>query len=542
MGKKIWYDDGTYFDQELGEIVEPRNSLRQNENQRRNEQEATERQREQEAAERRRREQDAADRRRREQEYNERRKRELRQKIRLIMSILFAISFIPLVFILDSQQPKPYSVGSTLFGLVISFIPFFIIKKQIGSIISFVAIIIICLAGYGFSLTLLAIGILYSTSFVLLRKYILSPYTITPAMDNILIIVGVTTIILFIGISNGWFSNLSVLQSSSTQTTQRPATQQPAAQSTVVTISNNVNTISERQYASRQLTSVTFNTPSNVTSIGNSAFRDNQLTSITIPDSVRTIGQDAFRGNRLSSITIPNSVSTIGMNAFVDNPVTSVTIGANVTLNFSGNIGILGQNTGFNGAYANNSSRAGTYTRSHTSSTEWKFNGQVISPQTTQPQVTQRQTTTPVPTASTNRLIPNPANPYFVNDFAIVLSNNTKNHINERSQKLLRDKNVQIIFTTVTSTGNLDMADYSLQMWNAWGIGDATSNNTILFIGRIMPNRWDWHLSWGHGSNIGSVGGENILNTTRRIGNDLSIYRSYDEAIRVIYDTIYNMF
>jgi len=132
-------------------------------------------------------------------------------------------------------------------------------------------------------------------------------------------------------------------------------------QSNNVTIPNNVNTISERQYAGKQLTSITFSTPSSVVSIGDSAFRDNQLTSITIPDSVRTIG----------------------MNAFANNPVASVTIGADVTLIGSGNVGVLGQNSGFNGSYENNNSRAGTYTRLSTSTTEWRFGGQVIRTQST---------------------------------------------------------------------------------------------------------------------------------------------------------------
>ena len=101
---------------------------------------------------------------------------------------------------------------------------------------------------------------------------------------------------------------------------------------------------------------------------------------------VIAIGREAFRNRNITSITIPDSVRSIGLNAFANNPITSVTIGANVTLNFSGNVGILGQNTGFNGAYANNNSRAGTYTRSSAGVTEWRFGGQVIRPQTAQSQ------------------------------------------------------------------------------------------------------------------------------------------------------------
>jgi len=198
-------------------------------------------------------------------------------------------------------------------------------------------------------------------------------------------------IIVVVGLWIVWniLSNLSQPKNSTrTNTTSRNATN---AQSTAIAIPTNVAAIGERQYANRGLTSVTFSAPSTVATIRNGAFRDNQLVSIAIPSSVRTIGQDSFRGNRLASITIPNSVRDIGMNAFANNPITSITIGSNVTLGFdspTGIIGILGSGTGFNGAYANNNSRAGTYTRRNANSTDWSFNGQAIRQQTTQQQST----------------------------------------------------------------------------------------------------------------------------------------------------------
>jgi hypothetical protein len=119
-----------------------------------------------------------------------------------------------------------------------------------------------------------------------------------------------------------------------------------------------------------------------VRAIGNGAFRNARLSSVIIPNNVRTIGQEAFRGNQLTSISFPNSVTSIGLNAFADNRITSVTIGANASLAFNApNVGILGQDTGFNNAYVNNNNRAGTYTRANNSATEWRFGGQVIRPQ-----------------------------------------------------------------------------------------------------------------------------------------------------------------
>ena len=95
------------------------------------------------------------------------------------------------------------------------------------------------------------------------------------------------------------------------------------------------------------------------------------ISSLTIGQNVTTIGDRVFENNSLSSISIPNSVTSIGYSAFADNPITSIRIGANVKLGSVDSNGILGQNTGFNTAYANNNSRAGTYTRPNTSSTTW---------------------------------------------------------------------------------------------------------------------------------------------------------------------------
>ena len=140
----------------------------------------------------------------------------------------------------------------------------------------------------------------------------------------------------------------------------------------------------------------------------------------------------------------------------------------------------------------------------------------------------------------TNTVIPTKTNLLYVNDFANVISEANRKHMSDRSIVLNRNKNVQIIFTTVTNTGTLSMEDYSIQMWQSW-IGDANSNS-VLFIIRITSNRFDWQLRWGNGNIIRNIGGDNILNTVRRVGNDFSIYRSYNEGIKIIYDAIHDMF
>jgi len=95
------------------------------------------------------------------------------------------------------------------------------------------------------------------------------------------------------------------------------------------------------------------------------------ISDVTFGNNVTTIGDRAFENNKLSKVFIPNSVKSIGYSAFADNQITRISIGANVKLGSKDSAGIIGENTGFNTAYYNNKSRAGTYTRPNVKSGTW---------------------------------------------------------------------------------------------------------------------------------------------------------------------------
>ena len=95
------------------------------------------------------------------------------------------------------------------------------------------------------------------------------------------------------------------------------------------------------------------------------------ISDVTFGNNVTTIGDRAFENNKLFKIYLPNSVKSIGYSAFADNQITRISIGANVKLGSKDSAGIIGENTGFNTAYYNNKSRAGTYTRPNVKSGTW---------------------------------------------------------------------------------------------------------------------------------------------------------------------------
>jgi len=143
-------------------------------------------------------------------------------------------------------------------------------------------------------------------------------------------------------------------------------------QLTSLTIGKNVTWIGKNAFTGNKLTNVTI--PNGVDVIGDGAFRNNELTNVNIPNSVSTIGNHSFRANKLTRLFFSNNVKNIGVSAFAENSITRISIGENVSLggnDKNDNIGILGENSGFNTAYSNNKNRAGIYTRTSTKTTTW---------------------------------------------------------------------------------------------------------------------------------------------------------------------------
>lgn len=73
-----------------------------------------------------------------------------------------------------------------------------------------------------------------------------------------------------------------------------------------------------------------------------------------------------------------------------------------------------------------------------------------------------------------------PTADFYVNDFAGVMTDSTKQLIMQANQELQSKTGAQIVVVTVKSLDNNVLETYSLNILRSWGIGDKTKNNGVL--------------------------------------------------------------
>jgi len=78
--------------------------------------------------------------------------------------------------------------------------------------------------------------------------------------------------------------------------------------------------------------------------------------------------------------------------------------------------------------------------------------------------------------------IPQPNSSFYVYDQADLISTSIELEIVEASEALYRESGAQIVVVTLDNLGGYDLAQYSVQLFRDWGIGDVDKNNGILII------------------------------------------------------------
>ncbi|RGX50840.1 MULTISPECIES: TPM domain-containing protein [Anaerotruncus] len=92
---------------------------------------------------------------------------------------------------------------------------------------------------------------------------------------------------------------------------------------------------------------------------------------------------------------------------------------------------------------------------------------------------------------------PAPTRDFFVNDYANVLSQSTKDYIMDRSASLDQQTGAQLVVLTVASLDGQDRDSYALGVARAWGIGSKEKNNGVLLL--LAPDDGEIKVEVGRG-------------------------------------------
>lgn len=78
--------------------------------------------------------------------------------------------------------------------------------------------------------------------------------------------------------------------------------------------------------------------------------------------------------------------------------------------------------------------------------------------------------------------LPQPTSDFFVNDFANVLKNSTKEFIMKNSVSIMEKTQAQIVVTVVSSLQGSSVEEYALSLCRSWKVGSASNNGAMLVL------------------------------------------------------------
>lgn len=92
---------------------------------------------------------------------------------------------------------------------------------------------------------------------------------------------------------------------------------------------------------------------------------------------------------------------------------------------------------------------------------------------------------------------PAPTSSIYVQDYAGVLSGDTKARINSLGSRLAAKTKAQVVVVTVPTVGDTPIEEYALAVLRQWGIGDKTLNNGVLMLVAVQDRRSRIEVGYG---------------------------------------------
>lgn len=94
-------------------------------------------------------------------------------------------------------------------------------------------------------------------------------------------------------------------------------------------------------------------------------------------------------------------------------------------------------------------------------------------------------------------IIPEPANEFFVNDFAGVLDTTDEQYIQLAAVQLQEATTAQVVVVTIQNLQGEPLEDYAYQLFKQWGIGTAEQNNGVLILVAIDDRQSRIEVGYG---------------------------------------------
>jgi uncharacterized protein len=85
----------------------------------------------------------------------------------------------------------------------------------------------------------------------------------------------------------------------------------------------------------------------------------------------------------------------------------------------------------------------------------------------------------------------------YVNDFAHVLDSDTTTRLNSICEQLDQKSKAQVAVVTINTTDGKDIFDYTVELYQAWGIGSKSTNRGVLILFAIKDRKYWTSVGYG---------------------------------------------
>jgi uncharacterized protein len=134
---------------------------------------------------------------------------------------------------------------------------------------------------------------------------------------------------------------------------------------------------------------------------------------------------------------------------------------------------------------------------------------------------------------------PAPTGSIYVQDYAGVLTAETKTKINKLGAKIAGQTKAQLVVVTLNSLNGEPIQDYSLAMLRQWKIGDKALNNGVLLLVAVGDRQSRIEVGYGlegalNDAKVGQIQDEYLIPYFERGDYDQGIWNGYKAAMRVV--------